>query len=80
MEEYWARQAEKAWDNDPTEANWEAFALQVAACRARFEADLEEAKDGLARLERLAPDLCHKAKNRENYSPRSACKPGFWAR
>lgn len=71
MEEYWLKKAEKAYENDPTQANWDKFVWEVNALKSRHELDLAEAQEHLARLERLIPDMEHKKKNRETYQTRS---------
>ena len=70
MEEYWLKKAEKAYENDPTLANWDKVVQELAACKQVYLWAIEDAQEHLKRLERLIPDMVHKAKNRETYRTR----------
>jgi len=71
MEEYWMEKAQKAYENDPTLDSWDKFVQELAACKLVHLWAIEDAQESLDRLNRLIPDMQHKAKNRESYNQRT---------
>lgn len=68
MEEYWLEKAQRAYENAPSIDTWDSVIQEIAALKSRHELDLIEAQEHIKRLERLIPDMQHKAKNRESYT------------
>ena len=67
---FWLEKAQRAYENAPSIETWDKVIQEIGACKERHQLDLEEAKEHLARLERLIPDMEHKKKNRETYTTR----------
>ena len=67
-ETFWMETASKNYENDPTLDNWDKFIQEVDALKQRRLWEIADAQEHLERLERLVPDMLHKAKNRESYN------------
>ena len=66
-EDYWLEKAMETYENEPSIDNLDKVVQEVEALKQRRQWEIDDAKEHLARLERLIPDMMHKAKNRESY-------------
>ena len=66
-EDFWLEKAQQAYENEPSIDNWDKVLQEIEALRQRRQWEIDDAREHLARLERLIPDMMHKAKNREFY-------------
>ena len=71
MEEYWLEKAQRAYENAPSIDTWDRVIQEIAALKQRHQWAIEDAQQHLTELDRIVPDMQHKAKNRETYTTRS---------